>query len=377
VFDVIVIGGGIVGTATAYHLVRGGAKTLLIDRRDAGRATDAGAGILSAETYRGDSEAWFNFALEAAGDYPQLIAALEPFAEGDLGYGRCPKATVAVDEDEIAPFEKARRAVLERQHRGGRPAADALYEVVPESMHRLFPALAAVRGALYFADSARVDGRRLSAALMGAARAHGLTERHGSVEKLVVRDAMAAGVIVDGETVASKVVVIAGGAWSSSFEQELGTRIPVEPQRGQLVHLRVSDADTADWPIIEGFRGHYIVPWPNGHVVAGATRETGSGFAVEPTDSARHEVLTEAYRLLPCLRTAEVLEVRVGLRPLSADRLPLLGPVPRVAGVMLATGHGSTGLQLGPYSGKVVAGLILGTPVCDHSPFLVDRFSAA
>jgi len=377
VFEVIVIGGGIVGTATAYHLVRGGARTLLIDRHDPGRATDAGAGILSAETYSGDSEAWFNFALEAADDYPQLVAELEPFAEGDLGYGRCPKATVAVDDDELGTFEKARRAVFERQRRGGRPAADALYEVAPEAMHRLFPSLAEVRGALYFADSARVDGRRLSAALLRAARAHRLTGRQGSVERLLIRNAAVAGVIVDGETIAAKTVVIAGGAWSSAFGAQLGTRIPVEPQRGQLVHLRVSDADTSDWPIIEGFRGHYIVPWPAGHVVAGATRETGSGFAAEPTASARREVLNEAFRLVPCLRTAEVLEVRVGLRPLSADRMPLLGPVPGVAGLMLATGHGSTGLQLGPYSGKVVAGLVLGTPVCDHTPFLVDRFLAA
>ena len=64
-FDALVIGGGVVGMSTAYHLVRLGAKTMLIDRRDEGRATDAGAGILAADTYGGDSEDWFNLGIEA------------------------------------------------------------------------------------------------------------------------------------------------------------------------------------------------------------------------------------------------------------------------------------------------------------------------
>lgn len=376
-YDVIVIGGGIVGTATAYHLTRGGAKTLLIDRQDPGRATDAGAGILSAETYSGESEAWFAFALAAADDYPQLIAAIEPYANDDLGYGPCPKATVAVGADEIEGFEKAKRAVLERQRRGGRPTADELREVTPAAMREIFPALAEVRGALYFGKSARVDGRRLTAAMLRAGRAHGLVERQGRVEQLAVRNGVAAGVVADGETVGANAVVIAGGAWSSQFEQQLGARIPVEPQRGQLVHLRVTDHDTSSWPIVECFRGHYLVPWPGGHVVAGATRETGAGFATTPTAGGLTEVLGEAFRLVPCLRQAEVVEVRVGLRPLSADRMPLLGPVPAIRGAMLATGHGSTGLQLGPYSGKVTADLLLGAPSFDLTPFSVDRFQNA
>ena len=376
-FDVIVIGGGIVGTATAYHLVRGGAKTLLIDRKDSGRATDAGAGILSAETYSGDSDDWFAFALDAAEYYPVLIAVLQPFADGDLGYGACRKITVAVDDDEVAAFDKTRRCVLARQQAGKGPASDKLHEVMPAIVAETFPSLAPVYGALYFADSARVDGRRLTAAMQRAARDAGLIERLGNVERLLVRNNATTGVTLDNEEIQAAAVVVAGGAWSSSFDAQLGVRIPVQPQRGQLVHLRVTGVDTADWPIVEGFRGHYIVPWPGGHVVAGATRETGSGFGVEPTAEALNEVLHEACRVIPVLRDAELLEVRVGLRPLSVDRMPILGRIPKVAGAFLATGHGSTGLQLGPYSGKAVADLILGTPGADLSPFQIDRFAAA
>ncbi|HYZ25303.1 MAG TPA: FAD-binding oxidoreductase, partial [Geminicoccaceae bacterium] len=77
----------------------------------------------------------------------------------------------------------------------------------------------------------------------------------------------------------------------------------------------------------------------------------------------------------PGLAGAEVREIRVGLRPASRDGLPILGPVANVANLLLATGHGSVGLQLGPYSGKVVAGMIArGEPETDIGPFRLARF---
>ena len=76
-YDVIVVGGGIVGMSTAYHLVCAGANTLLIDREDRGRATDAGAGILSPETNSRDPDAWFDFAVAAVGYYPTLMQRLQ------------------------------------------------------------------------------------------------------------------------------------------------------------------------------------------------------------------------------------------------------------------------------------------------------------
>ena len=373
--DVIVIGGGIVGTSAAYHLVCAGAKTLLIDRHDAGRATDAGAGILSAETYSGDCEPWFQLALQAAAYYPDLVDRIAPFADGDVGYGTCPKLTVAAADEEVPGFERAKRKVLERQGRGGRPPSTELYEMSAEEVQRRFPFLAETKGALYFASSARVDGRRLTQAMLQAALARGLSVKEAGVDELVLRDKHVSGVKVGDDVIDAPNVVIAGGAWSSSFEPQLGVKIPVEPQRGLLVHLRVFEGDTSGWPIIEAFRGHYIVPWPDGRVVAGATRETGAGFDAIPTVDGLREVLDEAFRLVPELAGAEIVEMRVGLRPLCLDRLPLLGTVPHLRGVFLATGHGSTGLQLGPYSGKLVAALILGEPTpTDLRPFEVTRF---
>jgi D-amino-acid dehydrogenase len=172
-------------------------------------------------------------------------------------------------------------------------------------------------------------------------------------------------------------VVIAGGAWSRRLFDPLGIRLDVEPQRGQIIHLQLPDADTDRWTIVNAFRGHYIVPWPGGRIVVGATREAGSGFDPRLTVAGVREVLGEALRVAPGLAAAGVHEMRVGLRPLSSDMAPVLGAVPGLEGAYLATGHGPSGLQLGPYSGKLVCDLLAGRrPEVDLAPFDVARFAS-
>ena len=374
-FDAVVIGGGLLGTATAYHLVTAGARTLLVDRADPGRATDAGAGILSPETNSRDPEAWFRLAAAAADDYPSLIDRLSGEQGGDTGYARCGKLVVAATEDEVEPFARARGIVFERQRARGAPAPADLQEVSAAEARSLFPALGTVHGAIYSRVAARVDGRLLNRALRAAAAARGLVVRPGSVERLLMDRGRVTGVLVDADRVEAAAVAIAGGAWSESFAGQLGVNIPVAPQRGQIIHLGLA-VDTSRWPMVSAFHHHYLVAWPDRRVVAGATRETGSGFAPHTTAVGVRDVLDEALRVAPGLAGAEIREIRVGLRPLTADTLPVLGAVPGVAGVFLATGHGPTGLTLGPYSGKLVAALMLGKrPEMDLEPYSVTRFA--
>jgi len=376
-YDAIVIGGGIVGMATAYHLVCAGATTLLIDRGDRGRATDAGAGIISPETSSHYPDTWFHFAVAAVDYYPTLIHRLQEDHGGDTGYARCGQFVVAVSEDEFAPFEEARRVILGRQERHGTPSPDDLYELSGSAAKELFPLLAPVYGALYDRNAARVDGRLLNHALRQAAERHGLTIRPGSVERFVLQHGAVTGVVVAGETLTAGKVIIAGGAWSQTFGAQLGIAIPVVPQRGQIIHLGLPGTETAAWPILSAFRGHYMVAWPDSRVVVGATREMRSGFDPHTTVVGVQEVLSEALRLAPGLAQAEIRDIRVGLRPLTIDTLPVLGPVPGVENILLATGHGPTGLTLGPYSGKVIADMALGqASATDISAFHVTRFAA-
>jgi D-amino-acid dehydrogenase len=375
-YDAIVIGGGVVGMSIAYHLAGARARTLLIDREDPGRATDAGAGILAPETNSRDPDAWFTFAEAAVGYYPSLIAALAEQQAGDTGYAVCGQLILAASDDEVGAFAAARRHVFERQRRRGQPTPEDLREISSDAARELFPPLAPLQGVLYYRNAARVDGRLLTQALRRAALARGLTIERAGVDRLLIEGGAAVGVVASGMVYPAGVVAIAGGAWSPHFAEQLGVRIPVTPQRGQIIHLALAGADTGAWPIITAFHGHYIVAWPGGRLAVGATRETGPGFQPHTSAAGVHEVLGEALRVAPGLGQAELREIRVGLRPASADGLPVLGAVPAIRGAFLATGHGPTGLQLGPYSGKLVADLMLGQAIeTDIAAFDVTRFS--
>lgn len=369
--DAIVIGGGVVGASTAFHLVRAGLKVLLVDRRDAGRATDAGAGILSTATNTADPDPIERFEALATQYYPILIEELRRDGAGDTGYAMCGSLTVAVDDDEVAHFDQVRTGL-----RRWRAAKDHDYaEIGPDEAKALFPPLAEVKGAIHCGRGARVDGRLLAAALLRAGERRGLEIRHAAVDELIREQGAVTGIRVAGERFACGYAVAAAGAWTRELCRRSDIDIPVEPQRGQIIHLRLPGVDARAWPIVLAFRGHYMVPWEDGRLVVGATRETGSGFQPHGTAAGVVAVLAEALRVAPGLAQAEIREIRVGLRPASPDGLPILGAVPGIERLLLATGHGSVGLQLGPYSGKVVAGLIVrGEAETDIEPFSLARF---
>ncbi|PSQ50239.1 FAD-dependent oxidoreductase [Halobacteriales archaeon SW_6_65_15] len=348
-YDAVVVGGGIVGSSVAYHLARDGADALLVDREDEGRATDAGAGILSpATSSRTGSDPWFEFAVEAVDYYPELVSRLRDEQDGDAGYAQCGLLSVAIREAEVEEFDRAMDRIETRQRELGQPEPGSFAEVSPRDARDRFPALAEVERAAYYEDAARVDGRLLTDALRRAGRAHGLDVREATAEELRVEDGEIATVVTDEETVETEAAVVAGGAWSGEFGDQLGVEIPVEPQRGQIAHLDLG---------------------------AGSVGGT-AGFDPRTTAGGVREVLDEALRVAPGLADAELAEVRVGLRPLSEDGLPVLGPVPDVEGAYLATGHGPTGLQLGPYSGKMMAQMVQGAePATDVSEFAIGRFS--
>jgi D-amino-acid dehydrogenase len=147
--------------------------------------------------------------------------------------------------------------------------------------------------------------------------------------------------------------------------------VPVVPQRGQIVHIGLDGADTSRWPVVlPSATGHYLLAFDGSRVVAGATREVGSGYDVRVTPGGLAEVLNNALSVAPGLSQGTLLETRVGLRPVGPDIRPLLGPVRGVDGLVVATGLGATGLTMGPLAGAVAARAALGLPPeVDLGPF--------
>ena len=380
--DVLIIGGGIVGSAVAYECARAGLRTLLLDRADRGRATDAGAGIitpLSSRHWLG--EAWSALALAAAQHYPPLIEALAALGQVDTGYARCGLLHVASDEDELMPFQNAARHLRELLPVGGYADED-LQRISSGQAQALFPPLRAPLGVMHDRLAARVDGRRMARALRLAAAGLGADIREADVRRITrTAGGAASGAETSGETYRAGRVILAGGAWSADFGEQLGLRLPIAPQRGQIAHLQLPEASappTEDWPIVGGYRDYYLVAWPGGRVVSGATREPGTGYDYRQTAGGTEEVLREALRLAPGLADATFRELRIGFRPATPDGLPVLGEAPGVPRLFLATGHGASGLHVGPYSGRLAARWAQGESLSEAlRPFGAERFGDA
>jgi len=372
--DVAVVGGGLVGTSLAYELVTHGVDALLVDGHCPGRATDAGAGILSPETTWNPDEGWFAFGCAAARHYRTLMSRLAADGADETGFAECGLLLVAVDPGEDDWFATRADLALGR-------SPDTLTELTPAAARELFPLLGDVRRVVHNPTAGRVDGRLLTAAVLRGAERHGLRRLEATVTGLRTDGAVVVGIDTDGPTVSCGSVALAGGAWSQSFGRQLGVPIPVQPIKGQIVHMQLPPApgggpvDSESWPIVSPVFTHYLVAWPGGRVACGGTYEPDARFDTRPTVAGLEELLRACLVIAPGLAEATVVDVRVGLRPVSGDDLPVLGPVPGWDNVHLVTGHGTEGLLLGPYSAALVARCLRGEPVPDDLlPFSVARF---
>jgi len=352
--DVAVAGGGLVGLALAYELASRGAAVTVIDAGHPGRATDAGAGILSPDTNGAAQPYWWDMAHAAGAHYPQLLERIRNDGvdtEGS-GYARCGLLSIGLRRHEESWFAPFAEDVLRR-------ADGRVHEITPAVATSLFPPLGPVHRALHCPGAARVDGRGMAAALRQAAEGRGVRFVPGAVSGVAGAGGAPARTVhrveVEGhDDVHCGALAVAGGAWSAPMGEWLGCTLPITPTKGQIVHLRTS-TDSEEWPIVQPLLTHYLVPWPGGRVACGGTFETGAGFSATVTAAGLHELLRECLSVAPGLATAEYLETRVGLRPSSPDDRPVLGPVPGWANVWVATGHGANGLLLGPYSALLVA----------------------
>lgn len=369
---VAVIGAGIVGASVAYHLLRQGVEVVLVDRGDQGQATAAGAGIVCPWlSSRSQDEDWYRMANAGARYYASLVSELASDGERDVGYERIGAMAVSRDDETLHQIEKQ-----VKKWRKETPDVGEIARLSPSEAKKLFPPLDQDLGAVHITGAARVDGRKLRDALKRVAQKRGVELRIGEA-KLATAHGEITGVRVFDEFIPADAVVVTAGAWAASLLKPLGLDLAVEPQRGQIVHLKLPGTDTAKWPVVLPQSSHYMLAFADSRVVVGATRESGSGFDYRMTAGGLQEVLNEALSVAPGLAEGTVHEMRVGFRPVTCDHLPLLGTVSEVSGLVIATGLGPSGLTMGPYVGRLAADLVTGKrPEVALAPYGPLRHSA-
>lgn len=376
--DVIVVGAGVVGCSVAYYLAREGAEVVLLEREAIGSGASAHAtgslSLLGTEFNPGPS---FQLALAGYQEFPNLVSALEEETGASLLYQRRPSLRLALEPDE----EELIRELMVWQR-----DSVAMEWIDADAVHRIEPRLTPhLRGAVYEQESAQLDSYRLNLALAQAAEGRDAQLHLREVTGLLTEGDRVTGVATAQGEYHADSVVLANGTWTATFERQLQHPVPVRPLKGERLLLKFNGPPL---PVLISSpkRGHMISRL-DGLLSVGSTGGRdydqeelfwGEEFDRQPTEAARLELLQRAIDIFPQLESAELVQQLAGSRPLSPDRMPIIGPVPGWRGVFLATGHSTKGIHLGPVTGRIVASYVLtGTPGVDldMSIFLPDRFA--
>jgi D-amino-acid dehydrogenase len=352
----VVIGSGILGASIAYHLAKAGVDVTIVDRHDCGQATDAGTGIICPWLSERRGRAWHRLTQGGARFYPKLIRALAADGQTDTGFAQVGAIYLHTDATRLKEMED--RA---KRRRREAPEMGEIARLSPAETQALFPPLSERYASLHISGGARVDGRLLRDALINAAKRYGASYKQGDA-RLVHQDRRVTGVTINGERISGEMVILAAGVWANDVLESLGVRMSVRPKKGQIVHLKMPDADTSRWPVVRTPDGPYLLAFDGGRIVVGATHEDEAGYDTRVTAGGMWELLKKALDVAPGLYSSTWLETRVGLRPYTPGALPAVGWLPGYEGLVVANGLGAFGLTVGPYLGSEIAKWVQGQP---------------
>ncbi len=351
--DVVVVGGGVIGCMTAYELSRANLRVTLLDRGRLGaEASSASAGILVPLHLAEDDTDDPVFKFQRASTY--LFDALAPELEAEsgvrLGYVRSGILRIAQSDDEQELLEENFQVW---QRDAGMPVS----WLDVDELHRLEPGFGPdVLGGIYSPDERTISSERFVESLGRILRARDVDVREG-VPATGVRhaDRRVQAVETPQGAISTPEVVLTAGAWSGLYGHWFDLNLPIQPMRGQMVAVRPRAA-VLGIPAVT-YNGA-ILPKPDGTVHLGSTVED-VGFDDRTTVEGIRGILEAAPRVAPALADATLVRAWSGLRPWSADGVPVIGRVPGWTGATIASGHFKYGVSGSPGTGRAVRELIV------------------
>jgi len=413
--DVVVVGAGIVGCSTAYTLARRGARVIVVERGAVhGEQSRKNWGFVRQQ---GRDPAEMPLVVEAN----RIWRDLERELGADIEWAQGGNLALAADAERLGRFEQwlpvARAFDLDTRL------------LVPRELTRVVPGLAGRwAGGLHTPGDGHADPEKATDALADAARAHGAEFWLGcAVEGVTVTSGAVSAVATERGEIRAPWAVCAAGAWSSRLLRTLGLSLPQRWVRGTVARTTAAPAVTpcAVWAPGVAFRQRrdgsfnvaaggaldhditleslhqirFFLPnfWKNKalfrfHLGRPLLRSLGAALpgsrarrhplvwdrGVEPAanpDKVRRG-LAELRHLLPALPPLGIARSWAGYIDATPDLIPVLGPVPALRGLVLATGFSGHGFAMGPVAGRLVSELILdGKPSLDISPFRFSRFA--
>lgn len=349
--DVLIIGGGVAGCATAYYLALAGVKTTIIEREGiSSQASGFSAGglnplegscipgplsDLAMTSFKLHKELWGKLKNETGIDIQSRIVSLTKVAFAEEEF---PELQESLNHFEAARTEGFSGEWLNREE---------ILALEPRLSPRLI-------GGVRLYGNAALSSLRFTQALANAAQKLGATVRTGAARGVRLDNGRVLSVILDDGEIPCGQVVLAAGPWSREAEPWLDISLPVDPLKGEILRLQLDGP-----PLAADFHGAgaSLYPRQDGLVWCGTT-ETNEGFNKEPTEAAKATILNAAAELLPDLAQAKLIRHTACLRPITPDYMPIVGRAPGWDNVYLATGAGKKGVLLSPGMGKATADLL-------------------
>jgi glycine oxidase len=349
IWDVIIIGGGIIGLSLARELRKRGASVLVVERGEPGREASHAAGGMLANCGDETPSTLQPLATASAEMYPEFVQELE-------------------DESGEKVDLRSHGTLLFSSHPPGKQVSGAF--PLPAGLAELEPALQASGRTPVFLKERSVCPRALVHAALKACRHRGVDVSSGTrVVSVDACEGRVIGVTTDRTSYHAGKVVNCAGAWASEINL---SPVPTRPVKGQMVCFAMPSRNLLQHVVRSP--EIYLIPRSDGRLLAGATVEE-AGFDKRTVPETIQRLRHAAISMLPVLAEARVLEDWAGLRPGTPDNLPIFGGT-SIPGYFVATGHFRDGILLAPVTARAMTQLLLaGKSEYELAPFSVDRFA--
>jgi thiazole synthase len=352
--EILIIGGGIMGLATAIALKMRGCHVTVLSRDFRASATYAAAGMLAPEAEQVQG-AMRELCLRSRSLYPEWTSKLEQISGLNSGYWAC---------GILAPVYQS-----QEQQKSNLSAT----WLDKQTIHQYQSGLGQdVIGGYWYPEDAQVDNRKLAEVLLTAAQSLGVELKENiKVEGIQQQQGQVIGVQTNHGVMTAEHYILATGAWSNEL-----LPLPVRPRKGQMLSVIVPDY-LPELPLNRVLFGEeiYIVPRRDRKIIIGATVED-VGFTPHNTPVGIESLLQKAIRLFPELKDYAIAQMWWGYRPTTPDELPILGESP-LKNLTFATGHHRNGILLAPITSVLIADLITEgkfDPLLEH--FHYSRFQS-
>lgn len=371
--EVVIVGGGIVGSSIAYHLAAAGCKDVLVIERE----TQQGKGST------GKSMGGVRAQFATPTNIQMSLYSIPFYASFDdrLGYpaGYRPQGYLF-----LATSEKHLNYLRANQAKQRALGLKCVEMIDAQNIRMMFPQLHAddVIGGSFCATDGFVDPYSAMIGFMTWATEHGAKLwRHVEVTGIVRDQDGVAAVETSRGTVATRVVVNAAGAWAAELGRMAGVEIPVKPVKRMLVPTEPFSEFPHTAPmIIDMSNGFHFRPESLGFLLAWNEPEERVGFDTDFEPEFIEKILTHAASRVPCFENLAINPKKAwaGLYEVTPDHHCILGPVESLKGFFLANGFSGHGVMHAPATGKILADLILTgkTNIIDQRVLRLERFAA-